>query len=622
MCGIAGIIDFENKLQLDETILRQMAKPLTFRGPDQEGYSFQNTPGFSFGLAHKRLSILDLSDAGKQPMWNTEKDCIIAFNGEIYNFPVLKMRLEKEGASFKSSSDTEVLLVAYQRWGIDQMLKEIEGMFAFTLIDLTKQLVFIARDRFGEKPLYYHSKGLFLAFSSDIRSFQAIGISREINVHALGYFFSEMTTPIDSSIYSEIKKLPPATYIQVSNKGIKLSEYWNLNYKQKTTLSLEETVNHAELLLEKAVQKTLLSDVPVGCFLSGGLDSSLVSLYAAKHYSTQLKTFSVGFEYESFNELPYARAISKQIGSEHNEIILNPDDLSIVDALLKEYGEPFADSSAIPTYYVSKFAGKDVKVALGGDGGDEVFAGYRTYNQGLRMQEWFNKRFLAVPLTVLKNLTNSTKASYLAGVMKKDPVTLAGALYRNMGFSQQDLKELFNDKGFYEAPKREHEQAIIQALGETNDVFDTLLHASIKTRLVNDYLVKTDRATMFNSLELRTPFLDKDLIEFSNSLPYDSIMHQGENKYITKKIAEKHFSKELIYREKQGFGIPIGEWMKNVWRKQFEEVVFAQQQVIPLNYAFIDKIWQEHLRNEKDHSHRLWIVYVFHKWIQNEYLVP
>ena len=346
-------------------------------------------------------------------------------------------------------------------------------------------------------------------------------------------------------------------------------------------MSLEETVNHAELLLEKAVQKTLLSDVPVGCFLSGGLDSSLVSLYAAKHYSTQLKTFSVGFEYESFNELPYARAISKQIGSEHNEIILNPDDLSIVDALLKEYGEPFADSSAIPTYYVSKFAGKDVKVALGGDGGDEVFAGYRTYNQGLRMQEWFNKRFLAVPLTVLKNLTHSTKASYLAGVMKKDPVTLAGALYRNMGFSQQDLKELFNDKGFYEAPKREHEQAIIKALGETNDVFDTLLHASIKTRLVNDYLVKTDRATMFNSLELRTPFLDKDLIEFSNSLPYDSIMHQGENKYITKKIAEKHFSKELIY-----------------------------------------KIWQEHLRNEKDHSHRLWIVYVFHKWIQNEYLVP
>jgi asparagine synthase (glutamine-hydrolysing) len=621
MCGIAGIVDFENNLHVDEKILRQMAEALKYRGPDQEGYVFQNVSNFSFGLAHKRLSILDLSDAGRQPMWNTEKNCVIAFNGEIYNFPSLKARLEKEGAAFSTSSDTEVILVAYHYWGIEKMLHELEGMFAFTLVDLKRQTVYVARDRFGEKPLYYHSKNNFFAFSSDIRSFHSFGISREIDLHALGYFFSEMSTPIDSSIYSEIKKIPPANYIQLTKKGIELKEYWKLNYKDKTKLNIQEAVDQTEVLLEKAVQKTLLSDVPVGCFLSGGLDSSLVSLYAAKNYSTQLKTFSVGFEYESFNELPYARAISKQIGSEHNEIVLNPDDLSIVDELLKEYGEPFADSSAIPTYYVSKFAGKEVKVALGGDGGDEVFAGYRTYNQGLRMQQWYNKRYLHLPLTALKNLIRSEKATYLAGVMKKEPATLASALYRNMGFSQGDLKELLNDKLFFEAPKLEHEQAILKALDETDDVFDVLLHSSIKTRLVNDYLVKTDRATMFNSLELRTPFLDKELIEFCNSLPYDYIMCGGENKYITKKIAEKHFSRELIYREKQGFGIPIGHWMKNVWKNQFEEVVFEKQAVIPLNYAYIEKIWREHLSNKKDHSHRLWIVYVFHKWIKNEYLV-
>lgn len=621
MCGIAGIVDFENNLHVDEKILRQMAEALKYRGPDQEGYVFQNVSNFSFGLAHKRLSILDLSDAGRQPMWNAEKNCVIAFNGEIYNFPSLKARLEKEGAAFSTSSDTEVILVAYHYWGIEKMLHELEGMFAFTLVDLKRQTVYVARDRFGEKPLYYHSKNNFFAFSSDIRSFHSFGISREIDLHALGYFFSEMSTPIDSSIYSEIKKIPPANYIQLTKKGIELKEYWKLNYKDKTKLNIQEAVDQTEVLLEKAVQKTLLSDVPVGCFLSGGLDSSLVSLYAAKNYSTQLKTFSVGFEYESFNELPYARAISKQIGSEHNEIVLNPDDLSIVDELLKEYGEPFADSSAIPTYYVSKFAGKEVKVALGGDGGDEVFAGYRTYNQGLRMQQWYNKRYLHLPLTALKNLIRSEKATYLAGVMKKEPATLASALYRNMGFSQGDLKELLNDKLFFEAPKLEHEQAILKALDETDDVFDVLLHSSIKTRLVNDYLVKTDRATMFNSLELRTPFLDKELIEFCNSLPYDYIMCGGENKYITKKIAEKHFSRELIYREKQGFGIPIGHWMKNVWKNQFEEVVFEKQAVIPLNYAYIEKIWREHLSNKKDHSHRLWIVYVFHKWIKNEYLV-
>ena len=619
MCGIAGIIDFGNTVQVDETTLRNMANSLQYRGPDQEGYTFQNDAHFSFGLAHKRLSILDLSDAGRQPMWNAEKNCVIAFNGEIYNFPSLKARLEKEGAALSTSSDTEVILVAYHHWGIEKMLHELEGMFAFTLVDLKRQTVYVARDRFGEKPLYYHSKNNFFAFSSDIRSFHSLGISREIDLHALGYFFSEMSTPIEQSIYKEIKKLPPANYLEISKYGMLQKEYWRLNYRKKTMLSAVEAINHTEVLLEKAVQKTLLSDVPVGCFLSGGLDSSLVSLYAAKNYSTQLKTFSVGFEYESFNELPYARAISKQIGSEHNEIILNPDDLSIVDDLLKEYGEPFADSSAIPTYYVSKFAGKSVKVALGGDGGDEVFAGYRTYNQGLRMQQWYKKRFLHAPLTLLKHVTHSEKADYLLGIMKKNPETLAGALYRNMGFSQGDLKKLLNENVFYEAPKHEHERAISKALGETTDAFDVLMHASIKTRLVNDYLVKTDRATMFNSLELRTPFLDKDLIEFSTSLPFNLIMHGGENKYITKKVAEKHFSKELIYREKQGFGIPIGHWMKNVWRKQFEEVVFEKQAIIPLNYAFIEQIWEEHLSSQKDHSHRLWIIYVFHKWIKSEY---
>ncbi len=619
MCGIAGIIQFDNTFQIDENLLRKMSAPLQFRGPDQEGYIVEKKSDFTFGLAHKRLSIIDLSEAGCQPMWNEEQTHVIVFNGEIYNFQKLKTELQKENVKFETSSDTEVILKAYANWGIEKTLKSLEGMFAFILVDTINQKVFVARDRFGEKPLYYHSNNKFFAFSSDIRSFHSLGISREIDLHALGYFFSEMSTPIEHSIYKEIKKLPPANYLEIKKDGMLQKEYWQLNYKEKSVLTLPETIEQAEFLLEKAVQKTLVSDVPVGCFLSGGLDSSLVSMFASKNYSSQLKTFSVGFEYESFNELPYARAISKQIGSEHNEIILNPDDLSIVDDLLKEYGEPFADSSAIPTYYVSKFAGQSVKVALGGDGGDEVFAGYRTYNQGLRMQQWYKKRFLHVPFTLLKHVTQSEKAEYLAGVMKKNPETLAGALYRNMGFSQGDLKELLNEQLFFEAPKNEHERAISKALGETTDVFDVLMHASIKTRLVNDYLVKTDRATMFNSLELRTPFLDKDLIEFSMSLPYDFIMHGGQNKYITKKIAEKHFSKELIYREKQGFGIPIGHWMKNVWKKQFEEVVFERQTVIPLNYAFIAQIWAEHLSSQKDHSHRLWIIYVFHKWIKSEY---
>lgn len=620
MCGIAGIIDFTNTLQIDEHLLRKMSEPLKFRGPDQEGYTINRTSSFTSGLAHKRLSIIDLSESGRQPMWNDNQTHVIVFNGEIYNYQALKAELIKENVNFNTSSDTEVILKAYAIWGIEKTLKAIEGMFAFTLVDLTDEKIFVARDRFGEKPLYYYSKRNVFAFSSDIRTFKSLDISLNIDLHALGYFFSEMSTPIEQSIYKEIKKLQPANYLEITKESFTLKEYWNLNYKTKSSLSLEETIEHTELLLEKAVQKTLVSDVPIGCFLSGGLDSSLVSLYAAKNYGQKLKTFSVGFEYESFNELPYARKIAAQIGSEHNEIILNPNDLSIVEDLLREYGEPFADSSAIPTYYVSKFAGGSVKVALGGDGGDEVFAGYRTYNQGLRMQQWYNRRLLRFPLSFLNKLSNANKIDYLLGVMQKEPTVLGSALYRNMGFSGNDLKRLFNDAAFYNAPQVEHDRIIMKSLQETEDVFDTLLHASIKTRLPNDYLVKTDRATMYNSLELRTPFLDKSLIEFSSSIPYSFLMKNGENKYVTKKIAEKHFSKDLIYREKQGFGIPVGQWMQDVWKIQFESVVFAEQDLVPLNYNYIREIWNEHLMHQKDHTHRLWTLYVFHVWIHKEYL--
>jgi asparagine synthase (glutamine-hydrolysing) len=620
MCGIAGIIDFSSSIQIDENLLRQMAEPLKFRGPDQEGYTFQNHSNFSFGLAHKRLSIIDLSESGRQPMWSKDGDVVIVFNGEIYNYPIIKKELQLLGQVFASTSDTEAIIYAYQHWGITKTLEMLEGMFAFVIIDLKKQTSYIARDRFGEKPLYYHFDEQFFAFSSDIRSFKALKLQQTIDLHALGYYFSELSTPIENSIFEEIKKLPPSNFIEFDRKTFQKHEYWRLNYKNKTALTLEESIDQAEILIEKAVQKTLLSDVPVGCFLSGGLDSSLISLFAAKNYGSPINTFSVGFEYESFNELPYARAISEQIGSKHNEIILNPNDLNIVDTLLNEYGEPFADSSAIPTYYVSHFAGKSVKVVLGGDGGDEVFAGYRTYNQGLRMQQWSNRSLLKLPLKLISKLTKVEKANYLSGVMEKDISVLASALYRNMGFSQNALRELFNDELFYNAPKKEHEGKIIDALQNDDAVFDVLLSASMKTRLVNDYLVKTDRATMFNSLELRTPFIDKSLVEFANTLPYDYIMHDGINKYVTKKISEKYFTKDLIYREKQGFGIPIGQWMREGWKKQFEEVIFDKQDVIPLNYTYVEKIWNEHISRQKDNTDKLWSVYVFHKWIKNQYL--
>jgi asparagine synthase (glutamine-hydrolysing) len=615
MCGIAGIISQLQDSLICENTIQLMGEQLKYRGPDQDGYVLNNSEGLHFGLAHKRLSILDLSDAGKQPMWNQEKNIVTVFNGELYNFLEIRTELKNLGCDFISNSDTEVLIQAYSKWGIEKTLEKIEGMFAFCLIDLLKKKSFIARDRFGEKPLYYSVQNSYLAFSSDIRSFKTLGISQDLNMHALGYYFSELSTPIEQTIYSQIQKLPPASYALFEGGNFQIKSYWSPDYRLKNNITYTQSIMKAEKLLESAVQKCLQADVPVGCFLSGGVDSSLVALYAAKNYGEQLETFSVGFEYESFNELPFAKIVADKIKSKHNEIILNPNDLKIVDDLLREYGEPFADSSAIPTYYVSKFASSKVKVALGGDGGDEIFAGYRTYNQGLRMQHWYNNKVLKQIIPFSNKIVKHEKLNYLSGIYNKSIPVIASALYRSMGFSFSELQKLIPDTQFYHAPKEEHERIVEQAIEHTKDIYDTLLFASIKTRLPNDYLVKTDRASMFNSLELRTPFLDKNLIEFTQGLSYKILMKGGTNKYIAKKIAERYFPKEFVHRQKQGFGIPIGEWMRKEWKKTAAEVILSNNSELPFNTKFIEQIWNEHQAGN-DHSHKLWSIYVFQKWSQ------
>jgi asparagine synthase (glutamine-hydrolysing) len=618
MCGIAGIISQLQDSLICENTIQLMGEQLKYRGPDQDGYVLNNSEGLHFGLAHKRLSILDLSDAGKQPMWNQEKNIVTVFNGELYNFLEIRSELKNLGCDFISNSDTEVLIQAYSKWGIEKTLEKIEGMFAFCLIDLLKKKSFMARDRFGEKPLYYSHQNSYLAFSSDIRSFKTLGISQDLNMHALGYYFSELSTPIEQTIYSQIQKLPPASYALFEGGNLEIKSYWSPDYRLKKNVTDAQCIEKTEQLLEAAVKKCLQADVPVGCFLSGGVDSSLVALYAAKNYGEQLETFSVGFEYESFNELPFAKIVADKIKSKHNEIILNPNDLKIVDDLLREYGEPFADSSAIPTYYVSKFASSKVKVALGGDGGDEIFAGYRTYNQGLRMQHWYNNQVLKQIIPFSNKIVKHEKLNYLSGIYNKSIPVIASALYRNMGFSVSELQKLIPDTQFYHAPREEHERIVEQAIEHTKDIYDTLLFASIKTRLPNDYLVKTDRASMFNSLELRTPFLDKNLIEFTQGLSYKILMKGGTNKYITKKIAERYFPKEFVHRQKQGFGIPIGEWMRKEWKKTTAEVILSGNSRLPLNTKFIEQLWNEHQAGN-DHSHKLWSIYVFQKWSnQNE----
>lgn len=614
MCGITGVLDFNNSIEINQNLLTDMSSCLNFRGPDKDGYFTNKSDKYSIGLAHTRLSIIDLSNNGDQPMRSHDGKLIIVFNGEIYNYIELKKVLQKEGAIFKSNSDTEVILAAYEHWGIDKCLDMIEGMFAFGLFNFELNTLILARDRFGEKPLYFFQKKNTIGFSSDIRSFNYLPIEKTINKHALGYYLAEMCTPIGDSIWNEINKLPPGNYLSFSSTQLKVVEYWNLNYRNKIKTSINDVIPETENLIVDSVKKRLVSDVPVGCFLSGGIDSSLVSLFAAQNYHGRIKTFSVGFEYEKFNELPYAKIVAEKINSEHHEIILNPNDLKSIDSLLDEYGEPFADSSQIPTYFISKFASEFVKVVLGGDGGDELFGGYRTYNQALRMNMWYRLKMLKPIFNISYKLSKFNKFNYLSGIMNKDSNIIGSALFRSMGFSNTELKYLINDPELITAANKENSTLIENAQYNTNTIFDSILHASIKSRLVNDYLVKTDRASMYNSLELRTPFLDRNLIEYLSALPSNYIINKRTNKYLTKKIAENYFDKKFIYRDKQGFSIPIGEWMKKEWKKEVIEVLNYNNPFVELNKTYINQLFKEHTANIHDHTHKIWILYVLNKW--------
>jgi len=616
MCGIAGIIlaHKSNHLNsIDRQFLSKFSSFLKYRGPDQEGIVIQIDNSKQVGFAHKRLSILDLSEAGRQPMWSNSGNSLIVFNGEIYNYPEIKSALAKQGRSFKSTSDTEVILEAYEAWGIEKTLDVIEGMFAFALYDFKKEKLFLARDRFGQKPLYFRLFDGNLAFSSDIRSFEWMFNDLSLNHYSLDYYFRELSTPIQSTIWNEVEKLQPGHYAVYESGAIRHFTYWNPSYEPKVNSSLSEAIERAEILLNNSVKRQLVADVPVGAFLSGGIDSNLVTLFAAKNYGKRISTFSVGFDYEEYNEVKYAKTVSEICNSQHHEIILKPNVIEIVEDLVHEYGEPFADSSMVPTYYLSKFASGHIKVILGGDGGDEIFGGYPTYNQGRRMQFWRDNSLFHPFFRLGTLFSGAEKLKYLNNIAQQKPETIASALNRNMGFSDAEMRQLFGTIK-ENAASAEHLLIIQEAEQHCKTIFDKILYASLKTRLVNDYIVKVDRASMYASLEVRSPFLDRELFSFVSKLPPSFILQKGINKFITKKISEKYFPKELIYRPKMGFRIPVGQWFRNELKEHLKEVILQRQSFVELNYPFIEQLISAHVSGAADHRDKLWALYVFHIW--------
>lgn len=634
MCGICGKVSLDKHDSIDDRVIQKMIDVLKHRGPDDEGmYLFKSKLGNSeyeikVGLGHRRLSIIDLSQAGHQPFGNEDKTIWIVCNGEIYNFQDLRENLERKGHIFSSKSDTEVIIHLYEDMGTD-CIKELRGMFAFAIWDENKQRLFLARDRVGKKPLNYAIKGENLIFASEIKSIlEDPDISREVNLQAIHLYLTYGYIPAPQTIFLGIKKLPPAHMLIWEKGKIKIERYWGISYQNKLYMQEEEYCARILDLLTEATRIRMTSDVPLGAFLSGGIDSSAVVAIMSRLSNQPVKTFSIGFEDESFNELKYARKIAKLFNTDHHEYIVKTDALEVLPKLIWHFNEPFADSSAVPTYYISKMTRQKVTVALNGDGGDESFAGYERYVANKIAKLYGNIPlgifkdvivFLAEKLpestrkkSIIKNLKRFIKA---ANFSKEVRHTCWMSIFDNKMKSNlytQDLKNKLEGINSYDFLMNTYKQS------DTEDFIDSTLFVDVMTYLPYDLLVKIDIASMANSLEARSPFLDHKLMEFAASIPSNLKLKGITTKYILKKALAKVLPKETLYRNKSGFGVPIGSWFRNQLKNYAFEVLLSEKSIKRgyFKKESVKKLLDEHISGKADNGHRIWSLINLELWHQ------
>jgi asparagine synthase (glutamine-hydrolysing) len=625
MCGIAGFCDFTKKA--NKQTLVKMTDVLNHRGPDDSGYSFYENEYATIGLGHRRLSILDLSNHGHQPM--SYEHLEVVYNGEVYNFKEIRAELEKFNYTFESDSDTEVILKAYHKWGIKAVDKFI-GMFAITFYDKSQEKLILIRDRAGVKPLnYYFKDGLFL-FSSELKSFhENSGFEKNINKDALALYLKYGYILEPYSIFEHTHKLQAGHYLELNIQNSKLSihKYWDVvdSYnKPKLDISENEAIVETEKLLKSACEYRMVSDVPVGMFLSGGYDSSVVTALLQHERKEKLKTFTIGFKEKGFDEAPYAKQIAKHLGTNHTEFYCTAKDaLEIIPKLCEIYDEPFGDSSAIPTTLVSQIAKKQVSVSLSADGGDEIFGGYGKYTGITKKLDTFAK----IPNIVKPILAKALKQN----IVHKSAEKFAGmfeAKTRCERFAdilshdeKQMLKETgqFTKKQLAEVLNYKHKELFTNF--DTNiqsDRLSNLLAIDYKTYMVDDILHKVDRATMSVSLEGREPLLDHRIIEFVAQLPSDMKIKNGDKKWLLKQITHKYLPKEMMDRPKQGFGVPIQEWFKDELKEYFEKYLSkkALSQHDLFNIDEILKIKKQYLAGENVGVAKLWYVLIFQMWYE------
>ncbi|MFH0763968.1 MAG: asparagine synthase (glutamine-hydrolyzing) [Candidatus Omnitrophota bacterium] len=623
MCGICGYIHLDKSKRPSEAILKNMMETIRKRGPDEEGVYLKD----NVALGHRRLSIIDL-ETGQQPMSSQDGSITIVYNGEVYNFPQLKDILIKSGHRFKTHSDTEVVIHAYEEYGKD-CVKYFNGMFAFAIWDSRKNILFMARDRFGKKPLYYAVFDNQFIFGSELKALlKHPSVRKEIDVDALSRYLAYEYVPSPYSIFKNINKLEPASTLVLKDGRIKTDYYWDLAFGRADRFDIKEAEERLLALLKESVRKRLISDVPLGVFLSGGIDSSsIVAMMAELVDPKKIKTFSIGFKEKSFDESSDARRVAEYFGTDHHEEILSPDTMiGIFPDILDILDEPFADSSIIPTYLVSKFTRRYVKTALGGDGGDELFLGYPSF-LAHKINGYLNLVPAAIKKIPLEMLTRVTSASteymsvnfkakrFLRGLDFPEDVRHQAWIG---SFTPQEQKKLFApdsapdhsaDK-IYAATKRLFNNA------PTKDPLNKAIYTYVKTYMTDDILAKVDRASMANSLEVRAPFLDTEFAEFACSLPSSAKLKNFRTKTILKNALKGKLPEETLNKPKQGFAVPVAKWLKGDLKtllfEAFDKKKIEREGLF--NYSYIRKMRDDFVANRHDTRKEIWALFMFEMW--------
>jgi asparagine synthase (glutamine-hydrolysing) len=670
VCGIVGFYDVKNG-EVEHHLLKAMTNVLCHRGPDGEGF-YHDGP---VALGHRRLSIIDLK-GGNQPMSNEDGTIWITYNGEVYNFQEIRMGLEKKGHRFKTRSDTEVIVHAYEEYGAN-CLSILRGMFAFGIWDSRKRRLFVARDRIGKKPLYYYFDGHRFIFASEIKAIlQDRSVKREIDYDALIDYFVYHYIPFPQSIFRNIRKLPPAHFmwvclkknildslsgceserpgleIQQSPSGIprkwvtesvgssstvsgyssdelklEIERYWDLEFSPDYTLSEDEWAEGLEEKIKESVRIRLISEVPLGAFLSGGIDSSSVVALMASVSGDPPKTFSIAFKESGFNEVGYARVIAEKFGTDHHEFLVTPDATEVLEKLTWAFDEPFADSSAIPTYYVSKMARQMVTVILSGDGGDEAFAGYDRYS----VARLFGKLDF-VPLRIRRALFSQLSALLPMGMKGKGLLmnlshapferAVGSRTFDGPGYLEEMISREVQEKVLGRRNQLNHGYSFLRKFYDTypnSEDITRLQYEDIKGYLAEDIMAKVDRASMICSLETRAPLLDHVMLEFAARIPAKILMKNGEKKYVLKKAMEKYVPNAILNRKKKGFEVPLEHWFKKELREFAWSVLLSEKSRERgfFNSKFIEKMLDAHTQKGRNLSSQIWALVFFECWCRN-----